>query len=80
METSYRVELRHQEAPGEASDREEQESTAGKTSHVARDWLCVWLGAEHLCVNASRRLADRGRGEVNTSLSHSLRLLNATGK
>nr|XP_040026805.1 uncharacterized protein LOC120815845 isoform X3 [Gasterosteus aculeatus aculeatus] len=79
METSYRVELRHQEAPGEASDREEQESTAGKTSHVARDWLCVWLGAEHLCVNASRRLADRGRGEVNTSLSHSLRLLNATG-
>ncbi|KAM8851209.1 uncharacterized protein AB9W97_022010 isoform 3-T3 [Spinachia spinachia] len=79
METLYKVELRHQEAPGEASDTEDDESMTGKTVHVARDWLCVRLGPEHFCVNASRRLTDRWRGELNTSLSHSLRLLNATG-
>ncbi|XP_037314999.2 uncharacterized protein LOC119209652 [Pungitius pungitius] len=79
METLYKVELRHQEAAGDASDSEEEESTTGNIPHVARDWLCVWLGAEHFCVNASRRLAGGGRGEVNTSLSHALRLLNATG-
>ncbi|XP_068593999.1 uncharacterized protein [Cebidichthys violaceus] len=79
METLYVAELRHQEAPGDTSDREDEEGMAGKKFHVARDWLCVWIGAEHFCVNASHRLGDRGTGEVNTSLSHSLRLLNATG-
>ncbi|XP_031710756.1 uncharacterized protein LOC116387634 isoform X2 [Anarrhichthys ocellatus] len=79
METLYVVELRHQEAPGDTSDREDEEGTMGTKFHVARDWLCVWIGAEYFCVNASRRLGARGTGEVTTSLSHSLRLLNATG-
>ncbi|XP_029309262.1 uncharacterized protein LOC115022426 [Cottoperca gobio] len=79
METLYSVELRHQEEPGESSDREDEEGMMGKKFHVARDWLCVWSGAEHLCVNASRRLGNGGTGEVYTRLSHSFHLLNATG-
>ncbi|XP_059200431.1 uncharacterized protein LOC131980237 [Centropristis striata] len=46
---------------------------------LAHDWLCVWSGAEHLCVNASRRLGDGGTGEVYSSLSHSFHLLSAAG-
>lgn len=79
METLYSVELRHQEDPGDSSDRGEEEGTMGKKAHVPCDWLCVWVGAEHLCVNVSRRLGDRGTGEVYTRLSHSFHLLNATG-
>ncbi|XP_068456308.1 uncharacterized protein [Clinocottus analis] len=79
METSYLVELRHQEAPGDSSEREDEEVIMEKDFPVARDWLCVWMGAEHFCVNASRRLGDRGTGEVNARLTHTLRLLNATG-
>ncbi|XP_042353477.1 uncharacterized protein LOC121951275 [Plectropomus leopardus] len=79
METLYSVELRHQEDPGDSSDREDEEGMMGKKFPVARDWLCVWLGKEHLCVNASRRLGDQGTGEVTTRLSHSFHLLNATG-
>lgn len=79
METVYLVELRHQEAPGDSSDREDEEGTMGNHIHVARDWLCVWIGAEHFCVNTSRRLWDQGRGELNARLSHSLSLLNASG-
>ncbi|XP_070774929.1 uncharacterized protein [Enoplosus armatus] len=79
METLYSVELRHQKDPGDSLDREDEESIMGKKLHVARDWLCVWLGAEHLCVNVSHRLGDRGTGEVYTRLSHSFHLLNATG-
>ena len=78
MEALYSVELRHQEDPGDSSDREDEER--GKRLHVAHDWLCVRLGAEHLCVNASRRLGDRGTGEIDTRLSHSFHLLTATGK
>lgn len=75
MEALYSVELRHQEDP---SDREDEEM--GKKLHVAHDWLCVRLGAEHFCVNASRRQGDQGTGEVDTRLSHSFHLLSATGK
>ncbi|XP_044075986.1 uncharacterized protein LOC122887130 [Siniperca chuatsi] len=79
METLYSVELRHQKDPGDYLDREDEESMMGKKFHVARDWLCVWLEAEHLCVNVSRQLGDRGKGVVYTRLSHSFQLLNATG-
>nr|XP_033505718.1 uncharacterized protein LOC117271565 [Epinephelus lanceolatus] len=79
METLYSVELRHQEDPGDSLDREDEESMMEKKVPVARDWLCVWFGAEHLCVNASRQLWDRGMGEVNARLSHSFHLLSATG-
>lgn len=75
METLYNVELRHQQ---DSAD-EVEEGMMGKKFHVARNRLCVWLGAEHLCVNVSRRLEDRGTGEVYTRLSHSFHLLNATG-
>lgn len=79
METLYNVELRHQEDPGDASGREDEESMLGKKFHVTRDWLCVRMGAEHLCANVSRKLADRGTGEIHTRLSHSFHLLNASG-
>ncbi|XP_051279537.1 uncharacterized protein LOC127375918 isoform X2 [Dicentrarchus labrax] len=79
METLYSVELRHQEDPGDSSIREDEEGRMGNKFSVARDWLCVWLGKEHLCVNVSRRLGDQGTGEVYTRLSHCFHLLNATG-
>ncbi|XP_042284010.1 uncharacterized protein LOC121908222 isoform X3 [Thunnus maccoyii] len=79
METLYSVELRHQEDPGESLGREDDDSMMGKKSHVTRDWLCVWSGAENLCVNVSRQMGVEGRGEVYTQLSHSFNLLNATG-
>ncbi|XP_036941120.1 uncharacterized protein LOC119011822 isoform X1 [Acanthopagrus latus] len=79
MEALYNVELRHQEDPGDASGREDEESMLGKKSHVTRDWLCVRMGAEHLCANVSRTLVDRGKGEIHSRLSHSFHLLNATG-
>lgn len=79
METLYSVELRHQEDTGDSLDRGDDEGMMGKKSHVPRDWLCVWVGAEHLCVNVSRRLGDWGTGEVYTRLSNSFHLLNATG-
>ncbi|KAK5918982.1 hypothetical protein CgunFtcFv8_022916 [Champsocephalus gunnari] len=80
METLYSVELRHQEALGDILDREDEEGMMGRTTfHMARDWLCVRSGAEHLCMNASRRFGDGGMGEIDTRLSHSFVLLNATG-
>ncbi|KAK1879652.1 hypothetical protein KUDE01_027769, partial [Dissostichus eleginoides] len=79
METLYSVELRHQEALGDILDREDEEGMMGTTFHMARDWLCVRSGAEHLCMNASRRIGDGGMGEIYTRLSHSFVLLNATG-
>ncbi|XP_037642433.1 uncharacterized protein LOC119498040 [Sebastes umbrosus] len=78
METLYSVELRHQE-DRDSSDREDEEGMMGKKLLVSCDWLCVRLGVEHLCVNASRRLGDGGTGEVYTRLSHSFHLLSATG-
>ena len=80
METLYSVELRHQEALGDILDREDEEGMMGTTFHMARDWLCVRSGAEHLCMNASRRIGDGWMGEIYTRLSHSFVLLNATGK
>lgn len=79
MEALYIVELRHHEDPADSSDKEEKERVIGKKFHVTRDWLCAWLGSEHLCVNVSRRLGDWGTGEIHTELSHSFHLLNATG-
>ncbi|XP_032388091.1 uncharacterized protein LOC116699543 isoform X2 [Etheostoma spectabile] len=79
METLYSAELRHQEDPGDSSNGEDEEGMMGKKFHMARDWLCVWLGAEHLCVNVSRRLGGRRTGEVYTRLSHSFNLFNAKG-
>ncbi|TDH06001.1 hypothetical protein EPR50_G00128340 [Perca flavescens] len=79
METLYSAELRHQEDPGDSSDGEDKEGMMGKKFHVARDWLCVWLGAENLCLNVSRRVGGQRTGEVYTRLSHSFHLFNATG-
>lgn len=79
METLYSVELRHHEAPADSSDEEEKQSMMGKKVHVTSDWLCAWLGSEHLCVNVSRRLGDWEAGEIHTELSHSFHLLHSTG-
>lgn len=73
MGTLYRLELRHQRYPADASD-----SSSGL--NASTDWLCAWLGSEHTCVNVSRKLVDWGTGEVHARLSHSSRLLNGTGK
>lgn len=67
------MELRHHEDPAESSNE-----TGGKV-HATSDWLCAWLGSEHLCVNVSCRFEDSGSGQVQSRLSHSFRLLNATG-
>ncbi|TKS80112.1 putative uncharacterized protein LOC400499 [Collichthys lucidus] len=79
METVYRVELKHQEDPGDSLESEDEEGMMGKKFHVAHDWLCVWVDAEHSCVNVSRQLGDWGTGEVHTGLFHSFQLLRATG-
>ncbi|CAI5641741.1 unnamed protein product [Oreochromis niloticus] len=79
METVYSVEMRHQRDPGEALEGDDEEGMMGKGSHRAHDWLCVWSGEEHLCVNASRQRGSRGTGEIYTRLSHSFQVLRATG-
>lgn len=73
MGTLYRLELRHQRYPADASD-------ISRGLNASTDWLCVWLGSEHVCVNVSRKLVDWGTGEVHARLFHSSRLLNGTGK
>lgn len=77
MDTLYRVELRHHDL--DRADEEDKEHVTGKKVQVTSDWLCAWLGSEHLCVNVSLRLGGGGTGEVRTGLSHSFHLLNATG-
>lgn len=79
MDTLYSVELRHQEDPGESLEKEDNEGIVEKNSSGARDWLCVWSGEEHLCVNVSRQHWNQGRGEAYTQLSHSFNLLKVTG-
>lgn len=79
METLYSVELRHHEAPADSSDEEEKQRMMGKKVHVTSDWLCAWLGSEHLCVNVSQRLGDWETGEIHIELSHSFHLLHSTG-
>ncbi|CAK6952249.1 uncharacterized protein LOC121908222 isoform X2 [Scomber scombrus] len=79
METLHSVELRHQKDPGEHLGRVDDEGMMGKKSHMVHDWLCVWSGVENLCVNVSRQVGAEGRGELYTQLTHSVRLLNATG-
>ncbi|XP_042083292.1 uncharacterized protein LOC102293428 [Haplochromis burtoni] len=79
METVYSVELRHQRDPGAALEGDDEEGMMEKRSHRTHDWLCVWSGEEHLCVNASRQQGNQGTGEVYTQLSHSFHVLRATG-
>lgn len=79
METVYSVELRHQRDPGAALEGDDEEGMMEKRSHRTHDWLCVWSGEEHLCVNASRQQGNQGTGEVYTRLSHSFHVLRAAG-
>ncbi|XP_068995564.1 uncharacterized protein [Embiotoca jacksoni] len=79
METVHSVELRHQQDPGEILDGDDEEGMMGKESQWARDWLCVWSGEVHLCVNVSHQLGNQGKGGVHMQLTHSFHLLNATG-
>ncbi|XP_056913419.1 uncharacterized protein LOC130539234 isoform X1 [Takifugu flavidus] len=72
MEALYRLELRRHDYPSVSSD-------ARRKSNGSADWLCLWFGSEHLCVNVSRKVGNWGTGEVHTRLFHSSRLLNATG-
>lgn len=72
MEALYRLELRRRDYPSVSSD-------ARRKSNGSADWLCLWFGSEHLCVNVSRKVGNWGTGEVHTRLFHSSRLLNATG-
>lgn len=71
-EDLYRLELRRHDYPSVSSD-------ARRKSDGSADWLCLWFGSEHLCVNVSRKVGNWGTGEVHTRLFHSSRLLNATG-
>lgn len=79
MESLYSVELRHHKDHTDSPDVEDEDDQAGRKLHTGNDWLCVWLGAEHLCVNVSRQLRDCCTSEVHTVLSHSIQLLHATG-
>ncbi|XP_030607400.1 uncharacterized protein LOC115795564 [Archocentrus centrarchus] len=79
MDTVYSAELRHQRDPGETLDGGDEEGTMGKRPHVVHDWLCVWSGEEHLCVNVSRQLGNQGKGELYAQLSHSFHVLGVTG-
>lgn len=72
MEALYRLELRRHNYPSVSSDTR-------RKSNGSADWLCLWFGSEHLCVNVSRKVGNWGTGEVHTRLFHSSRLLNATG-
>lgn len=73
MESPYRLELRHHAYPADSSD-------SRRKMNASTDWLCAWLGSEHLCVNVSRKWEDWETGEVHARLFHSSRLLNGTGK
>jgi len=79
METVHSVELRHQGDAAKSLDIDDDEDTMGEKFQEALDWLCVWSGAEHLCVNVSRQLMNLRGGELFVQLSHSFYLLNATG-
>lgn len=70
-ETLYRVELRRHAPPADPP--------RGKPG-VAADWLCAWAGAEHLCVNVTRKVGGSGAGEVRARLLHSWRLLEDAGR
>lgn len=72
MEAVYRLELRHHGCPADSSD-------SRRKLNVSTDWLCAWLGSEHMCVNVSRKLGDWGTGEVHAGLFRSSGLLNGTG-
>lgn len=78
LESLYSVELRHHKDPAESSN-EDKGHVTGRKVHATSDWLCAWLGSEHLCVNVSCRFEDSGSGQVQSRLSHSFHLLNATG-
>lgn len=78
LETLYSVELRHHEDPAVSSNEDKGHVTSRKVLTTS-DWLCAWLDSEHLCVNVSCRFEDSGSGQVQSRLSHSFHLLNATG-
>lgn len=78
LETLYSMELRHHEDDAESTNEDKGRVTGSKV-HATSDWLCAWLGSEHLCVNVSCRFEDSGSGQVQSRLSHSFHLLNATG-
>ncbi|KAK7945812.1 hypothetical protein WMY93_001540 [Mugilogobius chulae] len=71
----YRVELRHQN-----SDAEEKVFNIKRnmSQSIGRDWLCVWSGAQNLCVNISHRLNQQG-GDVYTQFSHNFERLKVAG-
>lgn len=75
-EALYSVVLKHQQ---DTEDSEEKDEMRGNKLRVSHDWLCVWFGEEHLCLNVSRQLGGQRMGEVHMRLSHSFHLLNETG-
>lgn len=77
METLYRVELRRQAAAA-ATVTTTDPSDGGGEPGASADWLCAWLGSQHLCLNVSRKSGDGG-GEVHAMFFRSTGLLNATG-
>ncbi|CAG5896969.1 unnamed protein product [Menidia menidia] len=82
-ETVHVIDLRHQREAGKSSDVDGEEDKMGEKFQEARDWLCLWSGAEHLCLNVSWQLTKRSKerrgGEVFGLLSHSFHALDATG-
>ena len=79
METVHSLELRHQRNAAKSLNINAEEGVMGEKVKGARDWLCVWSGMEHLCINVSQQLANQGRGEVFLQVCHSFHLLSVTG-
>ncbi|XP_037837860.1 uncharacterized protein LOC108248532 [Kryptolebias marmoratus] len=77
METVHSIELRHQGEAAGSLDKEE--GTSGEKSHGAQDWLCVWSGLEHFCVNVSLQFTNQINGDIFLLLSHSTHLLSTAG-
>lgn len=78
-DTLYRVELRHQNDHKEEGQLKDKGNKEEKSLWISYDWLCVWSGAENVCVNLRHRLGGQQRGEVYTRLSHNFHLLKASG-
>lgn len=79
METVHSLELRHHRNAARSRNTNDENGAMGEKAEGARDWLCVWSGTEHLCVNVSRQLANQERGEVFLQACHSFRWLSVTG-
>ncbi|XP_037131472.1 uncharacterized protein LOC119136818 isoform X1 [Syngnathus acus] len=72
-ETFYSMDLSHQE------EKEDLPGRLEKKVSPTHSWMCILSGAENVCVNVSKQLEKKGRGEVHIQLSHSSQLLNTTG-